>query len=165
MASEMACIDDNQFDVSGILDCWDIIKGKYNGKSLAGHDYDTEDFIYPEYLLNPVVGKLAWNEPANVLWLDAEIDERQYEGNAEQWGVNKQGRMVWAFFSHCSCYSYERFGEMIEGKDSIDEGVETTGTIKMTTVEDPRMMYMFGDLKNILKRVIEDSRQFNTCLK
>jgi len=58
---------------------------------------------------NTVVGKLYWTNPSNVLWLWSTDNQEGYEGSQTQIGINKKGKFVWGYFSHCSCFGYEDY--------------------------------------------------------
>lgn len=88
-----------------------------------------------EYLTDlPIVEGLSWNKPADVLWVYAIIDEENYEGSTNQFGITREGRLVWGYFSHCSCYGYEDYDGSYNNLtdetykqfefESIDESIE-----------------------------------------
>lgn len=79
---------------------WAILKALYNKNSRQN--------VY-RGAKNPIIGELAWHTPDDVLWLQADIRDEDYESSAEQWGVDKNGYLVWAYFSHCSCHGYEEY--------------------------------------------------------
>ena len=55
---------------------------------------------------NPIIGTLFWTNPPNVLWLYATDNEEDYEGHQTQFGIDEQGNIYWAYYSHCSCNGY-----------------------------------------------------------
>lgn len=47
----------------------------------------------------------SWNNP-NLLWLLVNVDGSGYEESGNQVGINKDGKIVWEYQSHCSCNSF-----------------------------------------------------------
>ena len=88
---------------------WELLKKKLNGIPT-----DIEDSYYGNLYVvdyeNELGWKFWWNKPMEVLWLSATDNKENYEGSQTQFGVKKDGTIVWAFFSHCSCYYYEDYG-------------------------------------------------------
>jgi hypothetical protein len=76
------------------------VKSEFN--PVSGNNYDSE-------VDAPVMGHLWWTKPQGVLWLYATDGEEGYDGSQSQFGVKKNGIVVWAFFSHCSCFGYNDY--------------------------------------------------------
>ena len=97
-----------------IVECFDAYKAKYNDETYDGMAYKN---------INSIVGKLWWVEPKEVLWLYAtNNDEEGYEGSQTQIGIKKDGALVWAFYSHCSCNWYSDYtGKIKQGDKIVDD--------------------------------------------
>ena len=92
----------------------------------------------------PIVGKLTWNNPVDILWLYSTKNSEGYEGSQTQIGIKKDGTVVWGYFSHCSCYGYESYtGDYKEFEDKED----TFKAYEMENVD--------KDILNILKTRIQ----------
>lgn len=76
----------------------------YEAKARFNRQYNTWDEIR-----NEIVGRLYWVKPENVLWLYATSNDEGYEGHQTQFGIDINGVVWWAYFSHCSCYNYEEY--------------------------------------------------------
>ncbi len=61
---------------------------------------------------NPIVGKLFWTKPKEILWLFATDNQEAYKGHQTQFGIDITGKIFWAYYSHCSCNDYSDY----EGK-------------------------------------------------
>lgn len=125
----------------------DFLKARYNKWSRA-NDYDEKT--------NPVVGKLWWSKPDNVLWLySTDNDEEGYEGNQTQFGVDTLGVVHWAYYSHCSCNSYSDY-----------DGETKAYSPKTHTRKDYELENIPEDIKPILvKRLREVLKDFRKTLK
>ncbi len=127
-----------------ITDYWSSIIGKYNK---YGDHWDAKE--------NPIIGKLWWNVPADILWLYSTQNEEGYEGSQTQFGVRKDGTIVWGYFSHCSCYGYEDYkGEVSELNDENE--IHTRKTYELEDVDTGVLLIMKQRLKEISKLGLKD---------
>ena len=78
-----------------LQDRWEVAKAQFN-----------KDIPSYETFENPIVGKLWWQRPSDVLWLWSTNREEDYGGSQTQIGVKKDGTVMWGFHSHCSCNGY-----------------------------------------------------------
>lgn len=113
---------------------WDKIKKIYNEFSLASDSSEAKE--------NPVVGKLAWSNPDTVLWLEADLTNEQgdYEGSAEQYGIDKNGNLVWEYYSHCSCNWYSDY----------------EGTFKQFIIDGGEVPNRFKDIEDKLQKILTE---------
>ena len=103
---------------------------------------------------NEFVGKLEWTNPNDVLWLYCTENEEGYEGNQTQIGVQKDGTIVWSYYSHCSCYGYENFDGEFKPYEETDD--HTQKNFKMEGVEPNILKIIKERLKRISKRGLKD---------
>lgn len=104
---------------------------------------------------NDIVGKLFWVVPEEVLWLYSTNNEEGYDGNQTQIGIKQDGTIVWAYFSHCSCFGYEDFNG--EYKELTDENlIHTRKTYEMENVDTEALKIIKKRLKEISKRGLKD---------
>lgn len=123
-----------------ITDYWGSYKHKFN---------PTPKNYYDENIF-PIIGKLWWVIPEEVLWLYATYNEEGYDGSQTQFGIKKDGTIVWGFFSHCSCYGYEDYkGEFTELAE--ENMIHTKKTYELENVD-------FEVLEIIKKRIKDISK-------
>lgn len=88
--------------VSKVCKKWDF----YKSKEIKTKPYDTSDYTEVKTLNGYTT---AWENP-NILWLFVNIEHGHYEGSGVQVGLNKEGKFVWEFQSHCSCNFFSDSG-------------------------------------------------------
>lgn len=79
---------------------WDNLKSRFNDFPQNKDNYNIK---------SELKWKFWWTNPQEVLWLWATDNEEDYEGSQTQFGVTKDGTVVWAFFSHNSCFYYDEY--------------------------------------------------------
>ena len=128
-----------------ITDYWESYKNKFNK---VGDTYDDK--------LNPQpINKLWWIVPEEVLWLYTTNNGEGYEGSQTQFGIKKDGTIVWGFFSHCSCYGYEDYrGEITELTDENE--IHTRKTYELENVDENVLYVLKQGLKEISKIGLKD---------
>jgi len=128
-----------------ITDYWESYKNKFNK---VGDTYDDK--------LNPQpINKLWWIVPEEVLWLYTTNNGEGYEGSQTQFGIKKDGTIVWGFFSHCSCYGYEDYrGEITELTDENE--IHTRKTYELENVDENVLYVLKQRLKEISKIGLKD---------
>lgn len=63
--------------------------------------------IRDEYAdMSTPIGDLHWQNK-NLLWVFLTDNEEGYEGSQTQLGLNREGKIMWEYQSHCSCNGYE----------------------------------------------------------
>jgi len=69
-----------------------------------------------------------------------------YEGSQTQIGIDKEGKLMWGYFSHCSCYGYEDYnGDYKEFEDNED----TFKMYEMNEVPKEILIILKGRIKEI----------------
>jgi hypothetical protein len=120
-------------------------KNKFN-KNEKDSNYD--------YTQN-VIGKLFWICPDNVLWLYSTDNKEDYEGHQTQIGITREGKVVWGFFSHCSCYGYEDYKrEFEELKEEND--IHTEKVYELKDVDKDILKIINYRIKQIVKIGLKD---------
>ena len=134
-----------------IQDYFSSYKNKYNHKNKNSW----EDSI------SLIVGKLWWTVPDEVLWLYSTNNEEGYEGSQTQFGIKKDGTVVWGYFSHCSCYGYEDYkGEITELNDENE--IHTRKTYELKEVDQNLLIIIENKLKQISKLGLKDITEDKT---
>lgn len=109
----------------------------------------TECFSSYKYKFNlsglSALGKMWWQKPDDVIWLYSTDNEEGYEGSQTQFGILKDGTVVWGFFSHCSCFGYEAYDGKHKEFNGTDEDYKQYELEKV-----PK------DVLDILKQKIKD---------
>ena len=129
-----------------IVEYWSSYKHKFNPKG--------------KYEWNPtseILGNvLHWTLPEEVLWLYATNNSEGYDGSQTQIGVTKEGKVVWGYFSHCSCYGYEDYkGEFKELNE--DNLIHTEKYYEMENIEKEVLVILKDRLKQISKIGLKDN--------
>ena len=80
-------------------------------KNWGNYKTQEEDVSEPyaeEYTRKKTVwgGITEWDNP-NVLWLLLEHENGGYDGSGNQVGLTREGKIVWEYQSHCSCYGFQ----------------------------------------------------------
>lgn len=131
-----------------ITDYWGSYKHKFNPTPKNSYDE----------IICPIIGKLWWVVPQEVLWLYTTNNEEGYDGNQTQFGIKKDGTIVWGYFSHCSCYGYEDYrGEFTELTD--DNIIHTKKTYELENVDFGVLEIMKKRLKEISKQGLKDTNE------
>ena len=118
-------------------DNFEKIKLKYNGDISKGY------FEWGNIKL-PI--KLTWGIPQEVIWLYSTSRTEDYEGSQTQIGIDKEGKLMWGYFSHCSCYGYEDYnGDYKEFEDNED----TFKMYEMNEVPKEILIILKGRIKEI----------------
>lgn len=128
-----------------ITNYWSSYKEKFN----------TYGYNWQDKINSTPIGKLWWIVPKDVLWLYSTQNEECYEGSQTQFGVKKDGTIVWGYFSHCSCYGYEDYeGEVNELNDENE--IHTRKTYELNNVDSGVLLVMKQRLKEISKIGLKD---------
>lgn len=126
---------------SEIVEYFSSYKNKFNPSSK--HTYHSGSNVAP-------IGELHWTVPLEVLWLYATDNEEDYEGSQTQFGVKKDGTVVWGYFSHCSCYGYEDYkGEVTELNDENE--IHTRKTYELNEVDSNVLSIMKSNLAKMVE--------------
>lgn len=132
-----------------IIECWGSYKHKFNPPKKNSWDADLR-------ILGSV---LYWTIPEEVIWLySTNNSEDGYDGSQTQIGVTKEGKVVWGFFSHCSCYDYESYeGEFKELSE--DNLVHTEKYYHMENVNTDVLIILKDRLKQISEIGLKDNEE------
>jgi hypothetical protein len=132
-----------------IIECWSSYKNKFNKKSK--NTWESSSDI--------LVNNLYWVVPEEVIWLYATNNEEDYDDCSQtQIGVTKEGKIVWGFFSHCSCYGYEDYkGDFEELKE--DNLIHTEKYYEMENVDKNVLKLLKDRLNEISKIGLKDIKE------
>ncbi len=127
------------------------MKIKINKKIIESWEMYINGFNRPrDSKENLIIGNLWWTIPDDILWLYATQNDEGYDGSQTQFGVRKDGTIVWAYFSHCSCYGYEDYkGEVNELSDKNE--IHTQKTYELKEVDSGVLAIMKQRLTEISK--------------
>lgn len=84
--------------VTKIIEKWDYYKSLEEPDKREYSDSTT---------VKTINGYTAEFDNPNVLWLMIESEDGGYDGSSSQIGLNKNGKFIWEYQSHCSCYGFE----------------------------------------------------------
>jgi len=119
------------------------------------HKYNSEVNVYSLEQNLPIVGRLYWIIPDDVIWLYATNNEEDYEGSQTQIGIKKDGTIVWGYFSHCSCYGYEDYKGEIE--ELTEENlIHTQKTYELENVDNNILNIIKSRIEEMIQRGLKD---------
>ncbi len=100
--------------------------------------------------------KTHWDNP-NLLWVMVNVDGGGYEEYGNQVGVNRDGKLVWEYQSHCSCNEFEDssgpvgHGELCLGCD------EKAKSYQLDELPDHWEAVVLANLEKIVSRGVTDA--------
>lgn len=98
---------------SKVLKKW----AKYKSMEIVSKPYDTSDYSEVKTLNGYTT---AWDNK-DILWLLVNIEDGSYDGSGYQVGLNRDGKFVWEYQSHCSCNTFaDSVSKNGDGELSLD---------------------------------------------